>query len=624
MLEFFRNAAKGWPAKVLLAILVLSFAVWGTNDTLTGGGSQDLAKIGSQTVSAEEFKQELNRQVQLSSQQYGRRLTQEEVRDLKIPRLVRQQVITTAAFADKARTLGLQVSAASIAREVANSPQLRQANGEFDQATFKRYLEANGLSEAGFFQIEKRQRELAILGSAAASLTVPKTLTSAIDAFQNETRTAKYFELSIDPSTLPSPTDADLKAHYERSPAAYTLPELRSVALLIAEPADLANAIAITEDEIAKAYEVSKASFETPERRNYLQLGFANKEQADKALTRLRAGEDFQKVAVSLGFKPQDITFENKSQADILDKPVAEALFKLPINALSDPIQGSLTTAIVKVTAIQAAKKPSLADVREDLRKRLQLEKAQQEIQVTYDQVEELRSQKVKFEDIATKLKLRSQIVESISANGTDEANNPVTLPDTDKLLRAIFELGPGVEASAFNLDNGFVWYEVRQVSPPVLKPFNDVKMQVVQNWKSDKTRSLLEEKAKSIVARITSVASFDAAATDNKSSIKEIKDLRRQQVRPDFDGIASIALFGVAEKTATWALDQGAQKAKIILAEKVTLPAQASAAASQTDLRKELTADLQNTMAQALRSSVDVQIDEQVWERITGAASAQ
>jgi peptidyl-prolyl cis-trans isomerase D len=624
MLEYFRNAAKGWVAKILLGVLVLSFAVWGTNDMLSGSGTQGIAEVGSQTVTADEFQRELNRQVQLFSEQYGRRITMEEARSLNIPEQVRQQLIATAAFTEKARSLGLHVSQESIAQDIASSPQLRSGDGTFDQTTFRRYLEANGLSEAAFFQIEKRQREIAVLGSAATSLSIPKTLTQALDTFKNETRTARYFTISADGTAVPAPTDAELKTHYEKSPDAYTAPEFRGVALMVATSADVADTISVSEEELVTGYERLKTTFETPERRSYLQLGFASKADADKALVQLRAGEDFEKVATGLGFKPQDITFAGKTQRDVLDKALGEALFKLAPNTVSDPIQGSLTTAIVKVTAVEPGKKPTLPEVKDELRKKLQLEKAATELQVLFDQVEEQRSQQMKFEDIASKLKIRFTAIPALSAAGEDRAGAKVELPPSDELLRAVFALDPGVEAVAINLNDGFVWYEVREVTPPALKPLADVKDQVTDSWKAEKTRGLVEDKAKAIVAKIQSGIAFDTVAQENSAAVKEVTDLRRQQRRADFDGLALIALFGIPEKSATWALDEGGKSAKIILADKINVPAATGASAELAEQRRAFTSDLQSALSQAIRSSLTVELNATEWERISQASNIQ
>ena len=49
MLDTFRRGSKGWTAKILLGLLVLSFAVWGIADIFTGGQRGGaLATVGDQ------------------------------------------------------------------------------------------------------------------------------------------------------------------------------------------------------------------------------------------------------------------------------------------------------------------------------------------------------------------------------------------------------------------------------------------------------------------------------------------------------------------------------------------------------------------------------------------------
>jgi peptidyl-prolyl cis-trans isomerase D len=45
MLDALRRGATGWVAKILFALLVLSFAIWGVADVFTGFGRGSLAKV---------------------------------------------------------------------------------------------------------------------------------------------------------------------------------------------------------------------------------------------------------------------------------------------------------------------------------------------------------------------------------------------------------------------------------------------------------------------------------------------------------------------------------------------------------------------------------------------------
>ncbi len=47
MLDALRKYASGWVAQLLMAILVLSFAVWGVSDIFNGFGANNVAQVGN-------------------------------------------------------------------------------------------------------------------------------------------------------------------------------------------------------------------------------------------------------------------------------------------------------------------------------------------------------------------------------------------------------------------------------------------------------------------------------------------------------------------------------------------------------------------------------------------------
>ena len=64
MLSALRNAAGTWVAKLLLLLLVVSFAVWGISGSLvTGFGGNSVVTVGGTTVSPIEYRLAYDRQL---------------------------------------------------------------------------------------------------------------------------------------------------------------------------------------------------------------------------------------------------------------------------------------------------------------------------------------------------------------------------------------------------------------------------------------------------------------------------------------------------------------------------------------------------------------------------------
>src|SRR6185436_14424807 len=116
MLDVFRRASKGWVAKILMGLLVLSFGVWGIADVFSGfGRGRALASVGGQDISTEEATRVYERQLRAYSEQVGRAITPEEARRLGIDRLVLSQLLRDAALDEQASNLKLAISDKHIA-----------------------------------------------------------------------------------------------------------------------------------------------------------------------------------------------------------------------------------------------------------------------------------------------------------------------------------------------------------------------------------------------------------------------------------------------------------------------------------------------------------------------------
>jgi peptidyl-prolyl cis-trans isomerase D len=625
MLETFRNAAKSWVAKVLLGLLVVSFAAWGITDVFRGGGVQDLATVGKQSISGDQYTQAVNRAIQKYSGELGTRLTYEDAKRLGLDRQVRDSLIAGASIDEKARSLGVMVSRAAIAQEAANNPGFRNAEGKFDRATMQRVLEANGLNEEAFLSGEQQNRQRFMLTSGSVLSGVPATLADADRQFREESRTARYFTFTVDATSAPQPTSDELTKQYEATPQSYTAPEYRSVAILKAFPEDTASRFEVSDAELEAAFERLKGEFTVPEKRSFMQLSFQTVADAEKALTRIKAGEDFIKVASDYGFKAADVTFTDKSRGDIIDAKVADAIFNGKVNELSGLVQGSLATALVKPTAITPGMEPTLAELKDTITKRVQTEKAAEDIQSIFDSVEELRSNDKKFEEIAAQLNIPLTIAPAVAANGAGKDGKPVALPATDQLLKAVFEGEVGVEADAIDADGGFVWYEIREIIPSALRPLKDVEAQVRSDWQATKLRSVAEEKAKALVAQAKAGKSLDDLAKEAGATVKTVPNLKRGQALPEFDGLAAIALFGAPEKGFTWSLEGDGKSARIIQADKVENPAAGAGAVAskeeQLNQRIVMSRDMEESFLKATRNAVPVVINEELWSRVSGAS---
>jgi peptidyl-prolyl cis-trans isomerase D len=637
-MEFLRNAAKTWVAKILMALLVLSFGVWGIKDvsssflndvlSFTGFGPKDLVHVGGKTIMADEYTNALQRQLKQISAQTGTNVTIDEAHKMGLDKQILDSLIAGAAVDAEAKKLNLAISDTVINDSIFSNKVFADTNGKFDPNRFRQVLAQNNFNEASFVAAERQNKLRATLTALSeGNIKLPVTLNSAIAQYRGETRDTKYFSFIATEKDVTPPTDADLKKQYEATPAAYTAPEFRSIAVMKVEPEDIAAKSTISADELAAGYEKMKQDYFTPEKRSVIQLTFANLDEAKKIKTRLTAGEDILKIAAELKFKESDITLKDRQEGDFLDEKIASAAFKLPKDGISDPIEGSLAIVIVKVTNITSEVQSTIDDVKADLTKRLQLEKAKEEIQSVYDAVEEARGQQTKFEDIAKTAGIPFVLIPAVSATGIGADGKDVAFPHNDEVLKAAYGSDVGNQDDALSIGDGYVWYEVRSVSPTALKKLELVKEDVKKDYIAGKIRDAVGDKAKKLVERARAGTSVDDLAKELSVTMNIATGLKRNETSEVFDGAAVVSLFNEPDKGFAWSLEGDGKTARVMQVTKVTLPAVMATSPDAKKLQDEASAglgrDLSESFLQAVRANADVKVNQDLWQQNTGAAYA-
>ena len=156
----------------------------------------------------------------------------------------------------------------------------------------------------------------------------------------------------------------------------------------------------------------------------------------------------------------------------------------------------------------------------------------------------------------------------------TDKDGKAVDMPHKADLLKAAFTSDVGVENDAISLDNGYVWYEVREVMPSALKPLDQVKDQARAAVVAAKVRALSEEKAKKLVERARAGAKLDDLAAEAGAAGQDragpAPQRKRRQLRPPPPWPP---LFAVPENGFAFAVEPDGRRAKVMQSQPVLLP---------------------------------------------------
>jgi peptidyl-prolyl cis-trans isomerase D len=217
--------------------------------------------------------------------------------------------------------------------------------------------------------------------------------------------------------------------------------------------------------------------------------------------------------------------------------------------------------------------------------------------------------------------------VPAISATGKDPADKEVDIPDKPEVLKAAFESDVGVENEAITPRDSYFWYEVREVIPSALRPFETVKEQVKSDVIARKIRENLTDRATKLVDKLKVGGNLDALATEAKSTVKTAQDLKRNEASADFDVPAITSLYSVPENSFAWSMEGDGKAARVMQ----SLPVLATPFDTKSESAKKLVAslnadqskDIMTTYLSALQNQIGVSINNTLWQQISGTAPA-
>ena len=114
MLDIVRNLVSSIFGKILLGIMVLSFALWGVGDILTSGNSQLAAKVGNEKITLDEFYNEFQKTVSLYNQQTSSSINLKEAKDLQLHNILLNDLIYSRMVKDYANEKNIFINDTSL------------------------------------------------------------------------------------------------------------------------------------------------------------------------------------------------------------------------------------------------------------------------------------------------------------------------------------------------------------------------------------------------------------------------------------------------------------------------------------------------------------------------------
>ena len=515
MLSMLRNATRGWVAKLLLILLVASFAVWGVSGSLLSGSASSVISVGSTRVTPIELRLAYDRQLNQLQRQLGSRLTREQADAFGLTGSVISQLVSGAVLDEAGRKMKLGISSDRLAGLIGEDDSFRDATGRFSREQLRRVLSSIGMSEEEYVETRKAVAlRNQIIEAASGETPLPDAYFDIVSAYQGEERKFEYVVIDdSDIGGIADPGDEQLKEYYDANLGEYRAPEYRKLLIVKLEAADIADEASVSDEEIATEYEARKATYTEPEKRTIQQLVFADAATAQAAAEKLAAGTSFEGLLAEQGKTAADVSLGTLAKAEIPDTTIAEAAFAASLNTPTQPVDGLFGKAILNVTEIVPGSTKPLSEVEAEIRKALAVQKAADEIFDTHDRLEDERAAGETLQKAAENTGLTPRIIEAVDRTARDRQGNIISdIPQSREVLSEAFEIDPGFEINAISIGTeGFVWVDVLEIEPERQKPLEEVREQVQEDWIAAEKAKAVATLAETFRERLASGGDFDA-----------------------------------------------------------------------------------------------------------------
>ena len=631
MLDTLRNSANSWLAKILLGLVAVSFVYWGADTRSGPTGQGSLAKVGTTSITQNDFQRAYENEIAQISQRARRRITTDEARAFGLDRRVMSRLIGTAALDNQVSSLGLALSDDAIVASLKNDPNFKGIDGKFDRAGFDNLLRSLSMSERAFLDLKRKEDERAQLTSTLlAAIVTPKPVVAALHDWKQETRILDYVTIDADKAvTVAEPDAAKLKETYEANKVQFMAPEYRKLQILLLSVEELKSQITITDAELTAAYEQTKEDYATPETRRVQQIAFKDKAAADAAKAAIDGGKNFMTVATEAGLKEKDVELGLVTQKAMIDSKIAAAAFALPRDTVSAVIEGKFATVLIRVPEINPGKQPSLDDVKSTIKDNLARAKAKDELQKLRDSADDLRNAAKSDKEIADALKLKLlEVAQTDNANKTADGKTALDHPDARALIASGFDERTGGDRDPVELtDGGYAWVTTLATTPTRQKPYDDVEADVKTLYMSNERRRLVQELATKLVERASKGEAFAELAKDAHGEAAKTDAITRLTTPQGLAETAITQAFGLVAGRAGSA-ETPDKKSRTVFRVAEIKPAPAPTKDETDNLTREvgqsLQADILDSYVTALQDSAGVKINETEFRRMVGSTQAQ
>lgn len=379
--------------QIVLALIVLPFALWGVDSYRNSGDVVSLAKVNGEKISQQEFESAMEQQRQRIREMAGPNFDPAIFDKPEIKHSVLEGLVTQRLMLLGAREEGLVVSDEQMAQIIATVGAF-QKDGKFDKQQYEAALRAQGMTPAMFeFRVRQDLTTRQLTDAFTQNGYAADTVAANLIRLNEQQRVVSVAKLDLATFAKQAQvSDAAVKAYFEQNPQEFQIPERAKIEFVTLSIDALMEQAVAKDDDIKAYYEEHLSEFGTQEQRQAAHILITLSKQAsdaEKAEAKSKAEQVLKQVKQSPSKFAELAKQYSQDPGSAVNggdlgmfgrgamvKPFEESVFSLKVGEISGLVQSDFGYHIIKLVAIKAPKVQPLSEVKAMIAQRVKFQQS--------------------------------------------------------------------------------------------------------------------------------------------------------------------------------------------------------------------------------------------------------
>jgi peptidyl-prolyl cis-trans isomerase D len=524
MLDKFRSIAQTKAAQVILALVLIPFALFGIDSYLNQAGNNlSIAKVDGYKIALPEYNRAIEN-VRNRMMSEGKKVDPAMFDSFEFKESVVDGLITKQLINNDIKKSQFKITDQQLSQYIIGMPDF-QKDGKFSQELYDKVLQNNQLNPKKFEESIRNDLLIQQVRDGLQKLTFipPNNLTETLKATsqQREVTVAEFKTKEY--MAKANISEKDMQAFYDQNKSKFLAPEQVKAEFVVFSLTSILPSITVSEDEVKAFYKTNADKYQNQQQREASHILIAaskNAAPAEKAKAKAKAEDvlgqikknpkQFEELATKYSQDPESAKKGGDLGAfgrGMMVKPFDDAVFSMKVNEISGIVESDFGYHIIKLTKV-IGEGGGFDAIKPQIKAELIYQKAQDKYAaLAEDFSNKVYEQSSSLDVVSKKFNLPIQKTDWISRNESDKFFK------NEALMNALYS-----KESIKDRRNT----EAIEVTP------NNLISARVVDYKAQSTKPFAEVK-KSIEDYLKFEAAKKLVATEGEAALKSVADASRK-----------------------------------------------------------------------------------------------